>query len=145
MLNFYSTYKFLSNFLSNWHELDVLTDFFSYTFINRSIDILPEFWRFCQGSEHCFSNMFASRAFYSVIWSQHSNVQVSIFVTCLNFAGTGSRLWQLYVVFVLTWYLAFKTSGRTASAVRPVILGKLTVEGYSILEWLKEKRCPHSD
>ena len=47
-----------------------------------------------------FSTMFASRAFYNVIRSQHSNVQVSIFVTCLNFAGTGSRLWQLYVAFV---------------------------------------------
>ena len=44
-----------------------------------------------------FSTMFASRAFYNVIWSQHSNVQVSIFVTCLNFVGTGSWLWQLYV------------------------------------------------
>ena len=27
-----------------------------------------------------------------MIQSQHSNVQVSIFVTCLNFAGTGSRI-----------------------------------------------------
>ena len=44
------------------------------------------------------STMFASRAFHNVIWSQHSNIQVSIFVTCLNFAGTGSRLWPLYSV-----------------------------------------------
>ena len=50
--------------------------------------------------------MFASRAFHNAIWSQHSNVQVSIFVTCLNFACTGLRLWQLYVAFVMTWYLA---------------------------------------
>ena len=27
---------------------------FSYTFINRSIDIFLEFWRFCQSSEHRF-------------------------------------------------------------------------------------------
>ena len=27
-----------------------------------------------------------------MIQSQHSNVQVTIFVTCLNFAGTGSRI-----------------------------------------------------
>ena len=27
-----------------------------------------------------------------VIQSQHSNVQATIFVTCLNFAGTGSRI-----------------------------------------------------
>ena len=47
-------------------------------------------------------------------------VQVSIFVTCLNFAGTGLRL---YVAFVMTWYLAFTTSGRTAKAMRSVISG----------------------
>ena len=78
-----------------------------------------------------FSTMFASRAFYNVIWSQHSNVQVSMFVTCLNFAGTGSRLWQLYVAFVMTWYLALKTSGCTALAVQPVISGKSPVSGHS--------------
>ena len=61
-----------------------------------------------------FSTIFASTAFHNVILSQHCNVQVSIFVTCLNFAGTGSRLWQMYVAFVMTWYLAFKTSGHTA-------------------------------
>ena len=66
--------------------------------------------------------MFTCRASHNVLLSQHSNVQVSIFVTCLNFAGTGSRL---YVAFVMTWYLAFTTSGRTAKAVRPVISGKL--------------------
>ena len=33
-----------------------------------------------------------SQAGTSVIQSQHSNVQVSIFVTCLNFAGTGSQI-----------------------------------------------------
>ena len=71
------------------------------------------------------STMFASTAFHNVVWSQHSNIQVSIFVTCLNFAGTGSRLWQLYVAFVMTWYLAFTTSGRTAKAVRPdVVTGR---------------------
>ena len=81
-----------------------------------------------------FSTMFAFRAFHNVIWSQHSSVQVSIFVTCLNFAGTGSRLWHLYVAFVMTWYLAFKTSGRTAKAVRPVISDKL------LLVVMKKKR-----
>ena len=68
--------------------------------------------------------MFACRASHNMVWSQHSNVQVSKFVTCLNFAGTGLRLWQLYVAFVMTWYLTFTTSGRTAKAVRPVISGK---------------------
>ena len=34
-------------------------------------------------------------------------------MTCLNFAGTGSRL---YVAFAMTWYLAFTTSGRTANS-----------------------------
>ena len=54
MLNFYSTYEFQSNFLCNWHELYYSPTFFLYTFINRSIDILLEFWRFCQSSEHRF-------------------------------------------------------------------------------------------
>ena len=65
---------------------------------------------------HVYMQSFPQRAI-----TQHSNVQVSIFETCLNFAGTGSRL---YVAFVMTWYLAFTTSGRTAKAVRPVISGK---------------------
>ena len=30
--------------------------------------------------------------FTASIQSQHSNVQVKIFLTCLNFAGTGSRI-----------------------------------------------------
>ena len=46
MLNFYTTYyyEFLSNFLCSWHV-------FSSTFINRSINILLEFWRFYLSSE----------------------------------------------------------------------------------------------
>ena len=80
--------------------------------------------------------MFASRAFHNVLWSQHSNVQVSIFVTCLNFADTGSRLWQLYVAFVMTWYLAFTTSGRTAKAVQPVILGNYSPEKWLHYKWI---------
>ena len=52
-----------------------------------------------------FSTMFASRAFPIVIWSQYCNIQVSIFVTCLNFSGTGSRLWQLYVLWHDIWCL----------------------------------------
>ena len=76
-------------------------------YLTRILTFLSEQWA-------PFSSMFASRAFHNVIWSQHSAVQVSIFITWLNFAGTGSRLWQLYVAFVMTWYLAFKTSGRTA-------------------------------
>ena len=94
----------------------------------RSIDILLEFWCFCQSSEHCFPPCLHPELFTT--WydhSMHSNVQVSVFVTCLNFAGTGSWLWQLYVAFVMTWYLAFKTSGHTAKAARPVISCKLTL------------------
>ena len=52
-----------------------------------------------------FSTMFTSRPFYNVVWSQHSNVQGSIFVTCLNFAGTGSRLWQR-----LLWHDIWRSS-----------------------------------
>ena len=72
--------------------------------------VLQEFKRFCQSSEHRFPPCLHPE----MIWSQHSNVQVSIFVTCLNFAVTGSGLWQLYVALVMTWYLAFKTAARTA-------------------------------
>ena len=51
MLNFYSTYEFLSNFLCNWHELYYSPTFFRTPLSNRSIDIFLEFWRFCQSSE----------------------------------------------------------------------------------------------
>ena len=105
----------------------ILTNIFSYTFINQSIDILLEFWRFFQSSEHRFPPCLHPEL--ATTW--YDTVQVSIFVTCLNFADTGSWLWQLYVAFVMTWYLAFKTSGRTAKAaakaVRPVISGKFWV------------------
>ena len=67
---------------------------------------------------HVYMQSFPQRA---IITAYHSNVQVPISVTCLNFAVTGSRL---YVAFVMTWYLAFTTSGCTAKAVRPVISGK---------------------
>ena len=115
MLSFYTTCEFLSNFLCNWHEYITHQRFFVYLYqpihwyLTRILMCLSE-------QRAPFSTIFASRAFHKVIWSQYSNVQVSIFVTCLNFAGTGSRLWQLYVAFVMTWYLAFKTSGRTAKA-----------------------------
>ena len=83
---------------------------------------LPRILTFLSEQRAPISTMFTCRASHNVLYkSQHSNVQVSIFVTCLNFAGTGSRL---YVAFVMTWYLAFTTSGRTALAVRPVISGK---------------------
>ena len=36
-----------------------------------------------------------------VIQSQQSNVQVTIFVTCLNFAGTGSRILLIHWVWVV--------------------------------------------
>ena len=54
MLNFYTTYKFPSNFLCNWHEL-----YYSPTFFHLplSTDILLEFWCFCQSSEHCFHHV----------------------------------------------------------------------------------------
>ena len=45
-------------------------------------------------------------AFHNVIWSQHSNVQVSIFVMCLNFAGTVLQ-GAIVTAFVLKWYLVF--------------------------------------
>ena len=116
-------YEFLSNFLCNWHELyysPMLNFVYLYQLIHwyltRILTFLSKQWA-------PFSTMFASRVLHNVIWSQHSNVQVSIFVMCLNFAGTGLRLWQLYVAFVMTWYLAFKTS----LAVRPVILGNIVL------------------
>ena len=88
------------------------------------IDIFLEFWRFCQSSEHRFPPCL--HAELPTTCYNHSIVtykfQYSWIMTCLNFAGTGSRL---YVAFVMTWYLAFTTSGRTAEAVRPVISGKL--------------------
>ena len=134
MLNVYTTYEFRSNFLCNWQELGpiLLTDVFSYIFINRSIDIFLEFWRFCQSSEHLFPPCLHAELPTTCYNHSIVNVQVSIFVTCLNFASTGSRL---YVVFVMTWYLAFTTSGRTAKAVRPVISGKPR------LSWLTRSRA----
>ena len=135
MLNFYSTYEFLSNFLCNWHDYITHRQFFVsiyqpiHWYLTRILTFLSE-------QRAPFSTMFASRPFHKVIWiwSQHSNVQVSMFIMCLNLAGTGSRLWQLYmyVAFVMTWYLAFnmfKTSaGRTAKAVWPVISSKVKLD-----------------
>ena len=125
MLNFYSTYvEFLSNFLCNWHEL-YSTHWRFFVHLYQPIHwYLPRILTFLSEQRAPISTMFACRALHNVLWSQHSNVQVSIFVTCLNFAGTGLRLWQLYVAFAMTWYLAFTTSGRTAEAVRPVISGR---------------------
>ena len=70
MLIFYTTYKFLSNLLCNWHEL--LTDIFSSTFINRSIDILLEFLTFLSEQQAPFSTMFAWEL--STRWYDHSIV-----------------------------------------------------------------------
>ena len=36
------------------HPMNYITNVFLSTLINRSIDILLEFWRFCQSSEHRF-------------------------------------------------------------------------------------------
>ena len=62
-------------------------------YLPRILMFLSEQWAPCLHAElptTCYN--------HSVLWSQHSNVQVSIFVTCLNFAGTGSRLYvALYV------------------------------------------------
>ena len=106
MLSFYTTYEFLSNFLCNWH----ITHRRFFVPLYQPIHILREFWRFCQSSKHRFPPCLHPEL--STTWNDHSivlvNVQVSIFVTCLNFAGTGSQLWQ-HVAFVMTWYLAFKT------------------------------------
>ena len=99
---------------------------------------LPRILTFLSEQRAPISTMFASSAFHNVLWSQHGNVQVSIYVMCLNFAGTGSRLWQLYVAFVMTWYLAFTTSG--PKAVRPVISGN-----YSPEKWLHKWICHPSN
>ena len=81
--------------------------------------------------------MFASRPFHNMMWSQHSYIQVSIFVTCLNFGGTGSAC-DSCIVFVMTWYLAFKTSCRTAKAVRPIVSGNsLLIALWFSLSWLE--------
>ena len=87
------------------------------------------------------STMFTCRASHNVVWSQHSNIQVSKFVTCLNFTSTGSWLWQLYIAFVMTWYLAFTTSGRTALAVRPVISGNIPAVSYWLACRRKNLKC----
>ena len=100
MLNFYTICEFPSNFLCNWHELYYSPTFF-FVYLYQPIHwYLTRILTFLSEQRAPFSTMFTSTAFNNVIWSQHSNVQVSIFVTCLN--------------FVMTWYLAFKPSGRTA-------------------------------
>ena len=87
------------NYITHWRFFACLYQPIHW-YLTRILTFLSEQWA-------PFSTMFASKAFHNVILSQHSNVQASIFVTCLNFIGTGSRLWQLYVTFVMTWYLAF--------------------------------------
>ena len=88
-----STMEVRESLTSMLTQIILLTDVFSSPFINRSVNILREFWRFCQSSEHRFPPCLHPEL--STTWNDHSysNVQVSIFVTCLNFAGTGSRLW----------------------------------------------------
>ena len=48
-------------------------------FFPKGLGSKSAFWKFHSAST-------------SAIQSQHSNIQISIFVTCLNFAGTGSRI-----------------------------------------------------
>ena len=67
-----TTYKFLSNFLCNWHELYYSPTFFLSTFINWSIDILLEFWCFYQSSEHHFPPCLHPEL--STTWYDHSTV-----------------------------------------------------------------------
>ena len=55
-----------------WPFLVLLTDIFSSTFINRSIDILLEFWCFCQSSEHRFPPCLHQEL--STMWYDHSIV-----------------------------------------------------------------------
>ena len=122
------TYKFLSNFLyrPNWHELYYCFFVYLYQPIHW---YLTRILMFLSEQRAPFSTMFAWEL--SITWydhSAHSNVQVSIFVTCLNFAGTGCDCDRaLYVAIVLTWHLAFKTSDRTTRAMRPVISGNTHV------------------
>ena len=63
--------------------------------------------KWIQVGTYTFSTMFTSRPFYIQTWydHKHSNVQGSIFVTCSNFAGTGSRLWQR-----LLWHDIWRSS-----------------------------------
>ena len=108
MLNFYTPYEFLSNFLCNWHEFKNITDVFLSTFINRSIDTLLEFWRFCQSSKHRFPPYLHLEL--STTWYDHSIVtykfQYSWRVWTLPVQG---RDCDSCIAFVMTWYLAFKT------------------------------------
>ena len=124
-------------------DMNYITDVFSSTYLYQPIHwCFTRILTFLSEQRALFSPIFASRAFHNMIWSQHSNVQVSIFVTYLNFADTGFRLWQLYVAFVMTWYLAFKTSGRTAKAVRPVISGNLVWGCSEDLHYDRSRNLP---
>ena len=62
MLIFYTTYEFLSNFLTDLKIL--LTDIFASTCINRSIDILLEFWHFLSEQRAPFSTGHYVRVFF---------------------------------------------------------------------------------
>ena len=91
-------------------------------YLTRILMFLSEQWA-------PFSTMFAWEL--STMWFI---VTYSIFVTCLNFAGTGcdnTAIVTAVCSVCMTWYLAFKLSGRTAKAV------KLCGELYRAIEsWL---------
>ena len=70
MLNFYTTYEFLTSYVPDMNY--IIHPHFLSTFINRSINILLEFWHFCQNSEHHLSTMFAWEL--STTWYDYSIV-----------------------------------------------------------------------
>ena len=133
MLNFYSTYKFLSNLLINVTDMNYITHRRFFVLLYQPIHWYPRILTFLSEQRAPISTMFASRAFLNVLWSQHRNVWPTSFnirdVFELRRYGVAIPfLWQLYEAFVMTWYLALTTSGRTAKAVRPVISGKLRLD-----------------
>ena len=82
----YTTYEFLSNIMFlTW--IILFNNVFSSTFINRSINVLLEFWGVRVAST--VFTMFASRAFHNVIWLQHSNAPSFNIVMCWNFTSIG--------------------------------------------------------
>ena len=76
--------------------------------------------------------MFAWELSIYVIWSKHNNIKFQYSWHVWTSPVQVSRLWLLYVAFVLTWYLAFKTSGCTAKAVWPVISGNCRLDFFHL-------------
>ena len=126
-------YKFLTSYVT---DMNYITHRRFFVHLYQPIHwYLPRILTFLSEQRAPISTMFASRAFHNVLWSQHSNVQVSIFVTCLNFAGTGSRLWQLYVAL---WHDIWRLQHLAAQLKLCSQLYRATLTGLIWLASIKE-------